>query len=253
MAKDKVKEEEVEEFDFSDVDDEDLTPATVKEVDGIQLPDAWGQSMTAMDQVSRHRQSLNLKHGMFANTPMICKGTGCPLSDLCDIQIRHRPVFKRCPIEIATVVELYDRYCEELGIGPKDYLNQSQVKDLVDTEVKLMRAAGQLAISADFVEEVVFATDNKGNPYSRNELHKATEYEEKLLKQKQKILSDLNATLKQKKSDEKTNEASSFASSLMQRAMAAQRNVGVIEMPNMMDVTVVDPSEEQEQQGDEEE
>lgn len=252
MAKKKVQEEEREdEFDFSDTDDKDMPVAVLYNVDGIQLPDAWGQSMTAMDEVSRHRQSLNLKHGMFANTPMICKGTSCPLSDLCDVPIRKRPVFKRCPIEIATIVELYDRYCEQLGIGPKDYLNQSQVKDLVDTEVKLMRAAGQLAISADFVEEVIFATDNKGNPYSRNELHRATEYEEKLLKQKQKILSDLNATLKQKTDDQKLNESSSFASNLMQRAIAAQRMAGAINMPNMMDVTVVDPSIEE--KGEEEE
>lgn len=249
MAKEKLKEEVEEEYDFTD-DDEDLPVALVKEVDGIQLPDAWKQSTTAMDQVSRHRQSLNLKHGMFANTPMICKGSSCPLSNLCDIPISKRPVFNRCPIEIATIVELYDRYCAQLGIASDDYLNQSQVKDLVDTEVKLMRAAGQLAISGDFTEEVIFATDNKGNPYSRNELHKATEYEEKLLKQKAKILSDLNATLRQKKQDDKISESSSFASDLMRRAMAAQRQTGIIEMPNMMDVTVVDPSEES--QGDEE-
>lgn len=251
MTKKEVKKQEVEEeFDFTDEDDEDLSVPMVQEVDGIKLPDAWSQSLASMDQVSRHRQSLNMKHGMFANTPMICKGTSCPLSDLCDIPIRKRPVFNRCPIEIATIVELYDRYCEQLGIPSNDYLNQSQVKDLVDTEIKLMRAAGVLAIDATFIEEVVFATDNKGNPYSRNELHKATEYEEKLLKQKAKILSDLNATLRQKKDDEKLNESSSFASDLMRRAMAAQRMNGVIDMPNMMDVTVVDPSE---QQGDEEE
>ena len=239
-----MKEEELE-FDFTDEDDEELSSIrqpVVTEVDGIQLPSAWGQSMKAMAQVSKQRQNLNMKHGMFANTPMICKGSGCPLSNICDIPIRQRPVFDRCPIEIATIMELYDRYCEELMIGPKDYFDQSNVKILVDIDVKLMRASGQLAIAGDFTQDVVFATDAKGNPFSRPELHKATEYEEQLLKQRAKVLNDLNATRRQKTKDAQINEASSFASELMQRAMAAQRKNGVINMPNMMDVTIVDPS-----------
>ena len=244
MKKEELQEEEME-FDFTDEEESNLPVSIVTEVDGVKLPDAWGQSSNSMDHVSRHRQSFNLKHGMFANTPMICKGTGCPLSDICDIPIRKRPVLQRCPIEIATIVELYDRYCEEKAIGEKDYFAQSQVKDLVNIEVKLMRAAGQLAIAGDFVEEVVFTLDNKGNPYSAPQLHKATEYEEKLLKQKFKLLSDLDATLRQRGDENKINEASSFASNLMQKAMTAQRMMGAINMPNMMDVTVVDPNEDE--------
>lgn len=250
MKKEELQEEEME-FDFTDEDESNLPVSIVTEVDGIKLPDAWGQSSTAMDQVSRHRQSFNLKHGMFANTPMICKGTSCPLSDICDIPIRKRPVLQRCPIEIATIVELYDRYCEEKDVGDKDYFAQSQIKDLVNIEVKLMRAAGQLAISADFTEDIVFTLDNKGNPYSAPQLHKATEYEEKLLKQKFKLLSDLDATLRQRSDENKINEASSFASNLMHKAMAAQRAMGAINMPNMMDVTIIDPNQPDEDEGGE--
>ena len=243
----KVVETTEDEIDFTDLD-EDSLPAMTREVDGVQLPDAWEQSLASMNQVSRHRQSFNMKHGMFSNTPMICKGSGCPLSNICDIPIRNRPVLNRCPIEIATIVELYDRYCEELHIGPKDYFDQSRVKDLVDIEVKLMRASGQLAFSADLIEEVVFATDPKGNAYSRPELHKATEYEERLLKEKAKIISDLNATRKQRERDKQVNEASTFASDLMSRAMAAQRAHGSVPFMNMMDVTVVDVEEVEEVQ-----
>ena len=237
--------EEELEFDFTNDDDEELSSIrqpVVTSVDGVELPDAWGQSMKAMEQVSKQRQSLNMKHGMFANTPMICKGSGCPLSNICSIQIRHRPVYNRCPIEIASIMELYDRYCEELMIGPKDYFDQSNVKILVDIDIKLMRASGQLAIAGDFTQEIVFATDAKGNPFARPELHKATEYEEQLLKQRAKVMNDLNVTRRQRTKDAQVNEASSFASDLMQRAMAAQRKNGVIDMPNMMDVTIIDPS-----------
>lgn len=236
MAKKKAKkkentiEEKIEEkeeelyFDFEE-DDEDATPALLEDVDGIQLPAGWGQSMTAMDEVIRHRQSFNLKHGMFANVPMICKGTVCPLHEICTIPIRKRPVFHRCPIEIAAIIDRYDKYCEELGIGPEDYLDQSQVKDLVDIEIKLLRANGHLAISGDFIQEVVQAIDDKGNTITRPELHKATEYEEKLLNRKKQILSELNATRRAKNHKEAVKEASSFASELMRKAMMAKNKI----------------------------
>lgn len=226
--------DEESEYDFSELeDDEQQKNVLVKSVDGIQLPDAWGQAATSMDQVSRHRQSFNLKHGMFANVPMICKGTECPMHELCDIPIRKRPVFKRCPIEIAAILDRYDKYCAEIGVGPEDYFDQSQVKDLVDIEVKLLRSNGVLAISGHFIEEVVAGIDDKGKEYLRPELHKATEYEEKLLNRKRQILADLNATRKAKGQDQQASEASSFASELMRKAMKAQQDINrtIIDIP----------------------
>lgn len=236
-----VTEEEEMDFDFSDEDDEltSMLIPTINEVDGIKLPDAWGHAATSMDEVSRHRQSFNLKHGLFANVPMICKGTECPMHELCDIPIRKRPVFKRCPIEIAAIIDRYDKYATELGIGPEEYFDQSQLKDLVDIEVKLLRTNGHLAISGHFIEQVVSAIDDKGNIHTRPELNKATEYEEKLLARKSKILADLNTTRRAKNQESNVNEASSFASDLMRRAVQAQRDQ-VIDMPMTMDVEVVD-------------
>ncbi len=230
MAKEKHAEEEFEveldfEFDEEDVEEIAESKMMLQEVSGVQLPAGWGQSVTAMDEVIRHRQSFNLKHGMFANVPMICKGSECPLSEVCTIPIRKRPVFNRCPIEIAAIIDRYDKYCDELNIGPEDYLDQSQVKDLVDVEVKLMRANGHLAISGNFIEQVVQAIDDKGNPLTRPELHKATDYEERLLNRKRQILSELNATRKAKNHEEQTSEASSFASELMRKAMQARRTI----------------------------
>lgn len=246
MTNEDMDEEEMD-YDFSDEDDEEASKLmpVVTEVDGIRLPDAWGHAATSMDEVSRHRQSFNLKHGMFANVPMICKGTECPMHELCDIPIRKRPVFKRCPIEIAAIIDRYDKYASELGLGPEDYFDQSQVKDLIDIEVKLLRTNGHLAISGHFIQEVVAAIDDKGNVHTRPELNKATEYEEKLLARKSKILADLNSTRRAKNQDTNTNEASSFASDLMRRAQDAQKN-GIIEMPMTMDVYYEDDEDENE-------
>jgi hypothetical protein len=231
--KKKQKLKDDEEFSFLDEDEKEEAEAESKlpvltEVDGIELPAAWGQTATNIEEVRKHRQMFNLKHGMFANVPMICKGAACPMHELCTIPLSKRPVFKRCPIEIAAIIDRYDKYCEELQVGPEDYLDQSQVKDLVDTEIKLLRAQGHLAISGDFIEQVVATVDEKGNVHTRPELHKATEYERQLLERKRKILSDLKAT--RKSNDDKVNlsDPSSFASDLMRRAMKAR---SIINMP----------------------
>lgn len=231
-------------IDFTDLED-DSTSNELAVVDkgDIDIPDAWVMTQDSMDLVQKQRRILNTKHGMYASTPMICKGIHCPQGDICPIAASARPLAQRCPVEIAMIVELHERYTKELGIRDKDFLDQSLVKQLVDIDIKLQRANGQLSIAADFVEKVIFATDSKGNPFYKPELHKATEYEEKLLKQRAKIINDLNATRRQNASDRAgATEASSFASELMRRAIDAQRQMGAINMPNMMSVTVVDQS-----------
>lgn len=192
------------------------------------MPAAWGQSLTSIDEVRKSRQMMNLKHGMFANVPMVCKGKDCPLSEICTIPLASRPKSQRCPIEIGAIIELYDRYTTKLNIQSDDYFDQSQVKDLVDTEVKLLRANGRLAISADFIEMVVAGIDSNGDAHHRPELHKATDYERELLARKRQILGDLMATRKSKKEDKQLSDPSSFAASLMHKAMQAMNRSGSV-------------------------
>ncbi len=229
----KKETQELEEIDFDidfDNDEEPQKEVMVHAVDGVELPSAWAQSLTNMQEVTRARQSFNLRHGMFANVPMICKGSQCPSNALCHIPIRKRPTLKRCPIEIGFLVDRYDKLCQELEVGPEDYFDQGQIKDLVDIELKLIRANGQLAIAGHFIEDVVAAVDDKGNEITRPELHKATEYEERLLSRKSKILADLRATRKSKKEGDKLGEASSFAADLMRRAMKAKQGRSIIDV-----------------------
>lgn len=229
------KEQYVEDEEVWDDEEEQNVPVIVTKLDGVQLPAGWGQSATNMDEVRKHRQSFNLKHGMFANVPMVCKGGDCPMSEVCTVAMQNRPVGQRCPIEIAAIIDRYDKYCEQLGLTEQDYFDLSQVKDLVDIEVKLLRANGQLAISGNFIEQVVTGIDDQGNAHLRPELHKATEYEEKLLSRKSKILADLNATRKANKSDSSVDDPSSFASSLMQRMKKAKAMVIDVDDEDVID------------------
>lgn len=209
-------------FEMGDDEEESSTAvAIITQIDSIELPAAWGQSAAAIDEVKKARVMMTTKHGMFANVPLVCKGAECPLSGVCTIPVRNRPVSQRCPIEIGAIIELYDRYCTKLGVGPEDYFDQSQVKDLVDTEIKLLRANGYLAIDADFIQQVVAEVDRDGNVHTKPELHKATDYEHQLLARKRQILGDLMATRKAKGEETKVADPSSFAANLMQKAMKA--------------------------------
>lgn len=219
-------------------------PADITDVDGIELPLAWGQTATNIAEVQRHRKAMNLKHGMMANVPMVCKGAECPMNSVCTIPIRQRPIFNRCPIEIASIIELYDRYCEQHSVGDEDWFDQSQIKDLVDTEIKLMRANGHLATSADFIVQVVSAVDDKGKAHYKPELHKATDYEDQLIARKYKILSELKATRKAKKDDNNVGDPSSFAAELMRKAMKVQKNIIIdAEVEETTDDKVEEPTQ----------
>ncbi|MNW00451.1 hypothetical protein D3C71_1959460 [compost metagenome] len=75
---------------------------------------------------------------------------------------------------------------------------------------------------------VVIGTDSSGKRLEAPQLHKATEYQDKLLARKAKIIHDLNATRKQKDRNKTTNDPSTFASDLMQRAINAKQRAGKV-------------------------
>lgn len=221
-------------FDDDDViidDDEEASylPVAV-EIDDVQLPAAWVTSSRQADAVRSSRKMFNLKHGYLANVPMVCRDKNCPLNGVCTIPQGYRPKGERCPIEIAAVIDGFDKFCKELNVQDDDYFDQSQVKDLVDIEVKLMRTRGVLASAEHFIELVVIGTDSSGNKLETPQLHKATEYEDKLLARKAKILSDLNSTRKQREKNQKSNDPSSFATELIQKAMRAKMRIQVIDV-----------------------
>lgn len=229
--KEEVLDEDEIEWDMSDEDDqpddedEGANLPVVAEMDAVELPAAWVNTSAQVDQVRKHRKMFNLKHGLFVNVPMVCKNDKCPLKEVCTIHPSQRPEGERCPIEIAAILDRFEKYCAELNVGEHDYFDQSLIKDLVDIEIKLMRANGLLATSADFIEQVTVGIDEHGNVHTRPELHMATVYEEKLLARKAKILNDLNSTRRLREKNKKANDPSSFAAQLMQKAMRARMNI----------------------------
>ena len=97
-------------------------------VNNTPLPSVWSQNNQNLDNVRKARQLVNTKHGMFASVPIICKGRACPYFQTCWIPESDLQVGERCPIEIATILERFEKYCEELNIDPE--------KEIVDAKDK---------------------------------------------------------------------------------------------------------------------
>jgi hypothetical protein len=117
------------------------------------------------------------------------------------MKVQMAPFGERCPIEIAALEDLFNRYCEELGINPEDprqSIDTQFVRKLVDLDISILRCDKKMAWDADFIIENVVNMTEDGDPITRAELHPAIAYKEKLFEKKFKILQLLNSTRKDK-------------------------------------------------------
>lgn len=186
-----------------------------------QMPPEWEISEKGKEAIRVAVGMAQIKHGLIAGVPILCKGAGCPFKDTCYLFAEGLDVpGERCPIEIAAIVQRFDAYMEELHIKTEDTTDMSLLKNLVDIEIQLVRADRKMAVSADLIEEVVAAVGHDGTPYYRPEISKAAEYKVKLLSEHSRILSYLHATRKDKASDKNIMivDASNYAAKLMEAA-----------------------------------
>jgi len=194
------------------------------------IAEVWGIDEQATQGISKANRLVNLKHGLMAQVPIVCHGSRCPYSATCYLEPEQRPERGRCPIEIATILSLFDRYCEHLEIDQEDIVDLTLVKELIDLDVQLMRADHYMAARPEFVEEIpVFVTDD-GIAFTRPEVSKAVEYKERIRKERHRILQLLNSTRKDKDGGKVKKDPSSMAADILARA----RELGlysVIEVP----------------------
>lgn len=209
--------------------DNNNVPATSNQT---PLPSMWKQNTQGLENVRKARQTLALKHGMFASVPIICKGQSCPYFQTCWIPEADLQVGERCPIEIGAILERFDRYCDELGVNPQDEIvDAGLVKEVVDIEIMMVRADGLLAKDGNLIEEVVAGVSPKGQEYYKPEIHLAVELKERLRKEKTRILNQLNATRKDKKGEgDIANDPSSVAARIIAKVKNLEKKGTIIDV-----------------------
>lgn len=210
------------------------------------LPSMWKQNAQGMKNVETARSTISLKHGMFASVPIICKGQACPYFQTCWIPEADLQVGGRCPIEIGAILERFDTYCDQLKIVPEDEIvDAGLVKEVVDIEIMMVRADGLLAKDGNLIEEVVAGISPKGQEYYRPEVHPAVELKEKLRKEKTRILNQLNATRKDKKSDGIiANDPSSVAARIIAKVRDLDKKGKIIDASQDQEIVEAEFTEE---------
>ena len=165
----------------------------------------WYSNPEANQALMVAKRLRKTKNGMYAAVPIICRGSGCPYAESCELmQLGIAPEREKCPLEIAAIEDLFGRYCLDLEIDPSDEAQQVDaimVKELVDIDISMLRCDKKMAISADFIIDNVVGATEDGEALVRKELHPLTEYKEKLRTQKYKTLNLLNSTRKDKHGD----------------------------------------------------
>lgn len=218
------------------------------------LPSFWGIDSTSINAVKTAVSVSNTRHGLLAAVPIICRGDECPYLESCYIDPTTRNVVAnkqgRCPIEIATIISQFEKYCKHFGIEDReeDAVDMGMVRDLVDVEIQILRCDNKIAIDGDFIEQVIAGISNQGQEYRNPALHLAWLQKEKLRNERYKILRLLDSTRADKaKKDLAANDASRKAVDLVQRAMELQRSGKLQPLPMMARIIDVTPEEDHEQ------
>lgn len=192
-----------------------------------EIENVWRLPQSHLNKVKSTYATMNAKHGLFANVPIICKGESCPYIGTCTVDILNLPVGYRCPIEIGAIIARFEKLCEEFNVTEKDAVDLGQIKQLVDIEVMIMRCDSKMAISGDFIEETLKDVSKTGTPIYEKTVTQANQFKMTLLDKHSKLLKDLAATRSSKKDAGKDDDASQVASLIMKRVHEISSNLGM--------------------------
>jgi hypothetical protein len=167
------------------------------------VPEEWAiTTPKRAQQMERVRAGQgNIKHGLLASIPMVCRNSRCPVKQFCEYQAAGEVTEgDRCIKEIGRITEGFDRYLNEFKLDPLDpgaRADLIQVEQLVMNETLITRAEQLLAVG-NLIEEVEVAMNPQGDVITQPMLHKAAEFLPKLQRRHNEILQLLLATRKDK-------------------------------------------------------
>lgn len=169
------------------------------------MSNVWNAPEEVMALANFQSKRFEVKHGMFSAIPLICKGDKCPYKESCNINPEAIQVGERCPIEIGAIISRFEYWCKHFGINvtmdsidPKDLVDATLIRDLVDNEIQTLRAENRMAQNADFIARTITTVDNKGKAYYKDEVSPEATFKLQLMDKRYKILQLLDSTRKDK-------------------------------------------------------
>lgn len=136
-----------------------------------------------------------MRTSMYASIPMNCTASKCPFADTCPLQMKGiAPEGKPCPIEMGMVVQFQADYMRELNVSENNVIESSMIRDLVDQEIQYLRKTKILAKEHFIQENIIGINEKTGEPFFRQELHAAVEFEDKIHRRRKDLRNQLLAT-----------------------------------------------------------
>ncbi len=141
------------------------------------------------------------KYGHQSSLPMKCKGTRCPILDLCPLAKLglDLPINKRCPVENALVKQWVDTYIAALDVDPEDpefAIDIHMIYELAGQELLRTRAAQHLSNNPELVKNEIVGYSPQGEPIYDDKPSMALLIMEKQAKTVNKLREGLLATRK---------------------------------------------------------
>lgn len=168
----------------------------------LYYADTWSE--TDRNRAVEELRPSKVKSGMLSAIPMRCRGSDCTFAPSCPLEKKGlAPVGELCPIELSATRQFFLDYVDELGVDVDRMVEVSLVRDLVDQEIQQMRKTWLLS-QEHFIQENVVGIDDHGKVIVQKNLHQAVDYEDRILKRKEKLR---NALLATRESKAKTNQA----------------------------------------------
>lgn len=123
------------------------------------------------------------------NIPLDCKGKRCVYKSSCPLLKEGKEKEgEKCPVEKEMIEMLFQRFKKDLNVDDDNIANLLLIRDLVDIEIKIMRAHAKFASEGDFERSVTYKNDVK------YEMSNHVSFLSNILKEKTRILEMLVAT-----------------------------------------------------------
>lgn len=221
-----------------------------KELEGLRpdlmYPEMWSDEEKT--EVAELFRPTRIKMGMLSSIPMHCYAEKCAFAESCPLMKKGiAPRGKPCPIEMAAVQQFFADYVEELEVDVTRMVEVSMVRDLVDQEIQQMRKTWLLS-QEHFIQENVAGVDSEGNVVTKKELHQAVDYEERILKRKEKLRNQLLATResKAKAGQSKIDHAQAIADLMEKtrqiesdREREIKRKLGIVDQDDYIEAEII--------------
>jgi hypothetical protein len=161
----------------------------------------------------------NVKHGLAAAVPMLCRGQdGCPYHQTCPLvqtgmSFQHM-MTELCPIEKYYMTKWSTQLSSELQLDPDQVVDKWAAMDIIKWMVLQHRALCLMETRPSVTEMQVVGLSEDGTPVEREEVNILVEFVDRCERAIQRCLKTLNAT-REAKAKNKESDAS-MASALAQ-------------------------------------